>query len=199
MSCFARELTKLISALPFCVFFVLLELSITGLTALPSSACCYDPPEYADEAEQAQPQPPTADLSGQGGEDSSTVPDVPEEAQLQLYSSKPSEEQGPSSASAGFKNFGLIRQFMADGQYLRARQIAEKQLEARPFDFQLWGLLETIYSKLGLKNKTRTAAKNEELMNPRRRPPPQPAPPMSQQKRYVAKLLQAIGEYKPVE
>ena len=197
MTCFARNLTKLISALPFCVFIVLLELSITGLTAPPSSACCYDPPEYTDGAEQAQP--PTAELSGQGGDDSATVPDVPEEAQLLLYSSEPSEQQDPSSAGAGVKNFGLIRQFMADGQYLRARQMAEKQLEARPSDFQLWGLLETIYSKMGLKTKTRTAARNEELMNPRRRPPPQPAPPMSEQKNYVVKLLQAIGEYKPVE
>ena len=197
MICFARNLTKLISALPFCVFIILLVLSITGITVPPSSACCYDPPEYADTAEQAQP--PTADLSGQAGEDSATVPDVPEEAQLLLYSSEPSEQQDPSFADAGVKNFGLIRQFMADGQYLRARQMAEKQLEVRPFDFQLWGLLETIYSKMGLQKKTRTAAKNEELMNPRRRPPPQPAPPMSQQKRYVAKLLQAIGEYKPVE
>ena len=197
MICFARNLAKLISALPFCVFIVLLELSITGFTALPSSACCYDPPEYADKAEQAQPQ--TAGPSGQGGEDSATVSDVSEEAQPLLYSSEPSEEQDPLSAGAGVKNYGLIRQFMADGQYLRARQIAEKQLETRPFDFQLWGLLETIYSKMGLQKKTRTAAKNEELMNPRRRPPPQPAPPMSQQKRYVAKLLQAIGEYKPVE
>ena len=197
MSCFARYLTKLISALPFCVFIVLVELSITGLTALPSSACCYDPPDYADTAEPAQP--PTDDPSAQGGEESATVPDVPEEAQLLLYSSEPSEPQDPSSAGAGVKNFGLIRQFMADGQYLRARQLAEKQLEKRPFDFQLWGLLETIYSKMGLKNKTRTAAKNEEVMNPRMRPPPQPAPSMSQQRRYVAKLLQAIGEYKPVE
>ena len=197
MICFTRNLTKLISALPFCVFIVLLVLSITGLTATPSSACCYDPPEYADRAEQAQPL--TADLSGQGSEDSATVPDVPEEAKVQLYSSESSDQQDPSSAGAGVKNFGLIRQLMADGQYLRARQMAEKQLEARPFDFQLWGLLETIYSKMGLQNKTRTAAKNEELMNPRRRPPPQPALPMSQQKRYVAKLLQAIGEYKPVE
>ena len=197
MICFARNLTKLISALPFCVFIVLLVLSITGLTAPPSSACCYDPPEYADRAEQAQL--PTPDLSDQVGEDSVTVPDVPEEEQLLLYSSEPSEQQDPSSAGTGVKNFGLIRQFMADGQYLRARQMAEKQLETRPFDFQLWGLLETIYSKIGLQNKTRTAAKNEELMNPRRRPPPQPALPMSQQKRYVAKLLQAIGEYKPVE
>ena len=197
MNCFARNLTKLISALPFCMFIVLLELSIISLTALPSFACCYDPPEYADRTEPAQP--PTAELPGQGGEDSATVPDVPEEAQLLLYSSEPSEQQDPSSAGAGVKNFGLIRQFMADGQYLRARQMAEKQLETRPFDFQLWGLLETIYSKMGLKNKTRTAAKNEELMNPRRRLTSQSAPQMSQQKRYVAKLLQAIGEYKPVE
>ena len=197
MNCFAQNLTKLISALPFCMFIVLLELSIISLTALPSFACCYDPPEYADRAEQAQPL--TADLSGQGGTDSATVPDVPEEAQLLLYSSELSEQQDSSSASAGVKSFGLIKQFMADGQYLRARQMAEKQLEARPFDFQLWGLLETIYSKMGLQNKTRTAAKNEELMSPRRRPLPQPAPQTSQQKRYVAKLLQAIGEYKPVE
>ena len=126
MICFARNLKKLISALPFCVFIVLLELSITGLTAPPSSACCYDPPEYADKVEQAQPT--TADLSGQGGEDSSTVPDVQEEAKPLLYSSEPSEQQNPSSAGAGVKNFGLIRQFMADGQYLRARQMAEKQL-----------------------------------------------------------------------
>ena len=197
MTCFARNLTKLISVLPFCVCIVLLELSITCLTSAPSSACCYDPPEYANGAEQAQP--PTAELSGQGGDDSAAVPDVPEEAQLLLYSSEPSEQQDPSSAGAGVKNFGLIRQFMADGQYLRARQMAEKQLEARPFDFQLWGLLETIYSKMGLQNKTRTAAINKEIMNPRRRPPPQPAPQMSQQKRYVAKLLQAIGEYKLVK
>ena len=197
MICFARNLRKLISALPFCVFIVPLGLILAGLTAPPSAACCYDPPEHVDGAEQAQP--PTAELSGQGDEDSATVLEVPEEAALMLYSSEPSEQEESSSAGAGVKNFGLIRQVMADGQYLRARQIAEKQLEARPFDFQLWGLLETIYSKMGLQNKTRTAAKNEELMNPRRLPPPQPAPPMSQQKRYVARLLQAIGEYKPVE
>ena len=114
MNCFARNLTKLISALPFCVFIVLLVLSLTSLAVPPLSACCYDPPEYTDRAEPEQP--PTADLSGQGGEDSATGPDVPEEAQLLLYSSEPSEQQDPSSAGAGFKNFGLIRQFMADGQ-----------------------------------------------------------------------------------
>ena len=99
MTCFARNLTKLISALPFCVFIVLLELGITGLTAPPSSACCYEPPEYADKEEQAQP--PTADPSGQGGEDSATVRDLPEEAQLLLYSSESSEQDYPPSAGAG--------------------------------------------------------------------------------------------------
>ena len=197
MTRFARNLTKLISALPFCMLFVLLELSITGLSALPSYACCYDPPQNADRAEQVQP--PAADSEGQANEDNIPVLNVQEEAELLLYSSEPYEQQDPSSAGAGVKNFALIRQFMADGQYLRARQMAEEQLELRPFDFQLWGLLETIYSKIGLQNKTRTAAKNKELMNPRRRPPPQPTPQLSQQKRYVVKLLQAIGVYKPVE
>ena len=197
MTCFARNLTKLISALPFCVLIVLLELGVTGLKVPPSLACCYEPPQYADRAEQVQP--PAADSSGQASEDSAIVEDVPEQAQLLLYSSDPYEQQDTSSAGAGVKKFALIKQFMADGQYLRARQMAEKQLESRPFDFQLWGLLETIYTKIGLKNKSRAAAKNEELMNPRRRPPPQPAPKVSQQKRYVAKLLQAIGEFKPVE
>ena len=127
MNCFPRNLTKLILALPFCVFIVLLVLSLTSLTAPPSSACCYDPPEYADGAEQTQPT--IADFSGQGGDDNATVPNVAEEAQLLRYSSEPSEQRDPSSAGASAKNFGLIRQFLADGQYLRARQIAEKQLE----------------------------------------------------------------------
>ena len=107
MTCFARNFTKLISALPFCVFIVLFILSLAGLPAQPASACCYDPPENADRAEQAQP--PTADLSGQGGDDSAIVPNVSEEAQLLLYSSKPPEQQESSSAGAGVKNFELIR------------------------------------------------------------------------------------------
>ena len=197
MTCLARNLTKLISAQPFFVIIVLLELGIIGLTSPPLLACCYDPPDYADTSEQAQL--PTAAPSGEEGKDSATDQAEPEEVQLLLYSSEPSEQQQSSSASTGIENFLLIKRSMADGQYLRARQMAEKQLEKRPFDFQLWGLLEIIYSKMGLQNKTRTAAKNKELMNPRRQPPLQPAKPMSKQRRYVAKLLQAIGEYKPVE
>ena len=151
MTCFALKLKKLISLRPFCVLIVLLELSITGLTVPSSYACCYDPPDYADTAEQAQP--PTTDPSGKASQHSETVPDVPEEAQLQLYSSESSERQNSSSADTGSENSALIRRLMADGQYLRARQMAEKRLEARPFDFQLWGLLETIYSKMGLQTK----------------------------------------------
>ncbi len=197
MTWFTRNLMMLFSAQPFCLLVVLLALSITGLIALPSSACCYDPPDYTDASDQAQS--PAADPPGEVDQDRTTVPDVAEEAQLLTYSEEPSDQKSLSSAGAGAENFLLIRRYMADGQYLRARQMAEKRLITRPFDYQLWGLLETIYNRMGLQNKTRIAAKNAELMNPRRRPPPQAAQPISQQKRYVAKMLQAIGEYKPVE
>ena len=196
MTCFARNLIKLILAQPFFVLIVLLELGITGLTAPPTFACCYDPPEYADTSEEVQSPAAPSDEADQN---SSIVQDVSEEAQFPIYSSESNDQQELSSAATDIETFPLIKRFMADGQYLRARQMAEKQLETRPFDFQLWGLLEIIYGKMGLQNKTREAVKNKELMNPRWRPPPQPAPPMSQQKRYVAKLLQAIGEYKPVQ
>lgn len=195
MTCFACNLTKLISLRLFSVLIALFGLGTTSLTALPSFACCYDPPDYDDTSDQAQL--PTANAPVEESQDSATAQDVPEEAKLLLYSPDSSDQQDPSSAATVAENFPLIRRFMADGLYLRARQMAEKRLETRPFDYQLWGLLETIYSKMGLKNKTSTAAKNAETMNPRRQPPPQPSPPMSQQKRYVAKLLQAIGEYKP--
>ena len=197
MTCFARNLAKLISAQPFFVLIVMLVLAITALAAPPSFACCYDPPDNTDTLEEAQL--PSAAPSDEVGQDSATDQSVPEEAQLLLYSSEPFDQQESSSAGTGVENFLLIKRFMANGQYLRARQMAEKRLEKRPFDFQLWGLLEIIYSKMGLQYKTSTAAKNKEVMNPRRRPPQQTAPPISQQKRYVAKLLQAIGEYKPVE
>ena len=62
MTCFPRSLTKLISAQPFFVLIVLLELGITGLTAPPTFACCYDPPEYADTSEEVQSPAAAADL-----------------------------------------------------------------------------------------------------------------------------------------
>ena len=196
MTCFARNLTKLISAQPFFVLIVLLELGITGLTTPPTFACCYDPPEYANTSDEVQsPAGPSDEVD----QDSTIIQDISEEAQFSLYSSKSNDQQELSSPATGVETFPLIKRFMADGQYLRARQLAEKQLETRSFDFQLWGLLEIIYGKMGLQNKTRAALKNKELMSPRWRPPPQPAPPMSQQKRYVAKLLQAIGVYKSVQ
>mgnify|MGYP001379425381 CR=1 FL=1 len=197
MTFFARNLTKLILVQPFYRFIILLGLGLSGVTALPSSACCYDPPDYDDTSEQVESL--ATESSGKVSQDSVVAPDVPEEAQPLLYSADSSDQQGQSSEGAGAGNFLLIRRFMADGQYLRAKQMAEKRVMTRPFDYQIWGLLETIYSKMGLQNKTSTAAKNAKLMNPRRRPPPKPSQPMSQQKRYVTKLLQAIGEYKPLE
>ena len=197
MTYFASNLAKLTLVQPFCRLIILLGLGATGMTALPSSACCYDPPDY--DGTSVQGETPLADQPGEVDQNSAAAPERPEEAQTMLYSAEPSNEQGPSSAASGAENFLLIRRYMSDGQYLRAKQMAEKRLTTRPFDYQLWGLLETIYSKMGLQNKTRSAANNAELMNPRRRPPPQPAPPISQQKRYVTKLLQAVGEYKPVE
>ena len=197
MICFARNLKNLFLALPFCLLIIFLVLGMAGITALPLSACCYDPPDNGDVATQAEQS--TDNLIGEAGQDSEDDLGVPEEAQRLRYSTGPSEQSGQTSSSAGVEHFLLIRRYMADGQYLRAKQIAEKQLMTRPFDYRLWGLLENIYRKMGLQNKTVIAAKNAEAMNPRRRPSPQTIPPMLQQKRYVARLLQAIGEYKPIE
>ena len=194
---FVRNLAKFFLEQPFYLLIILLGLGVTGMTALPSSACCYDPPDYDGTSDQAAPPP--ADQPGEASQNSAAALEMTEEAQTMLYSAEPSNQQGQSSAATGAENFLLIRRYMSDGQYLRAKQMAEKRLTTRPFDYQLWGLLKTIYSKMGLQNKARSAANNAELMNPRRRPPQQPAPQISQQKRYVAKLLQAIGEYKPVE
>ena len=194
---FVRNLAKFFLEQPFYLLIILLGLGVTGMTALPSSACCYDPPDYDGTSDQAAPPP--ADQPGEAGQNSAAAQEMTEEAQTMLYSAEPSNQQGQSSAATGAENFLLIRRYMSDGQYLRAKQMAEKRLTTRPFDYQLWGLLKTIYSKMGLQNKARSAANNAELMNPRRRPPPPPAPPISQQKRYVTKLLQAVGEYKPVE
>ena len=46
---------------------------------------------------------------------------------------------------------------MADGQYL-SKADGRKQLEARPFDFQLWELLEQ-FIKDGAGKQNRTAAR----------------------------------------
>ena len=197
MTYFASNLAKLILVQPFCRLIILLGLGVTGMTALPSSACCYDPPDYDGLSEQAEPT--ADDQPDEKGQSSAAAPEVLNEVQTMLYSAESTDQQGQSSAGTGAENFLLIRRYMSDGQYLRAKQMAEKRLMTRPFDYQLWELLETIYSKMGLQSKTRLAANNAELMNPRRRPPPQPTPPISQQKRYVTKLLQAIGEYKPIE
>ena len=197
MTCFVRYLKKPFSALPFFLLIILLALGVPGITALPLSACCYDPPENDNTTVQAEQS--SDNLIGEVGQNSEATLGGSEEAQDMRYSAGSSDQPGQSSPSASVEHFLLIRRYMADGQYLRARHIAEKRLMTRPYDYRLWGLLETIYRKMGLQNKTVTAAMNAEVMNPRRRLLPQPTPPMSQQKRYVARLLQAIGEYKPIE
>lgn len=197
MTSFPRYLIKLISSQIPCLLIILSVISLTGLIAAPSSACCYDPPDYNDRAEQVEP--PAADLPVEEGQESLAVPQLPEEAQIPLYSAEPSDQQDLSSAGIYGEKFLLIKRFMADGQYLRAKQMAENRLMSRPFDHKLWTLLETIYRKMGLQNKTRKAATNAKVMDPRWRPPSQPASPMSRQKQYVSRLLEAIGEYKPVE
>ena len=88
---------------------------------------------------------------------------------------------------------------MAEGRYLRARQLAESRLKTRPYDHHLWGLLEQIYQKLGLKGRTADAAFQAKITDPDWRPPVPPPLPASAQKRYVAKLLQAVREFKPID
>ena len=197
MTCFAQNPFKLTSSRLIFVVIILFGLGITGLTASQSLACCYEPPDY-DDASVQTPSPSSSQLA-QTGQDTSVTAEESAELQELNYPIQPSDRDERSSIAAGAETFFFIKQFMIDGQYLRAKQMAEKRLTLRPYDHQLWTLLETIYSKMRLQNKTRIAANNAKNMNPRWRPPSQPVPPMSQQKRYVSRLLQAIGEYNPVQ
>ena len=197
MAFLTHNLSNLFSAQLFRVLIALFGLSVLWMMASPAISCCYDPPEYNVISEQEQAS--QEDSLIETDSDSEVVQDVTEEALFKSNSVETSDQQDSLSSGISAQNFPLIKRFMADGQYLRARQIAEKKLTSRPFDYQLWTLLETIYGKIGLQNKTRIAANNAEVMNPRRRLPSQPSPQMSQQKQYVSKLLQAIGEYKAVE
>ena len=131
MICFARNLKNLFLALPFCLLILFLMLGMAGITALPLSACCYDPPDNGDVATQAEQS--TDNLIGEAGQDSEDDLGVPEEAQRLRYSTGPSEQSGQTSSSAGVEHFLLIRRYMADGQYLRAKQIAKTTM-TRPFD-----------------------------------------------------------------
>ena len=132
MTCFRRYLIANFSA-DLCLLIILSVISLTGLIAVPSSACCYDPPDYNDRAEQVEP--PAADLPVEEDQESVAVPQLPEEAQIPLYSAEPSDQQDLSSAGIYGEKFLLIKRFMADGQYLRAKQMAENRLMSRPFDY----------------------------------------------------------------
>ena len=124
MTYFVRNIAKLFLEQPFCWLIILLGLGVTGITALPSSACCYDPPDY--DGTSVQGETPLADQPGEVDQNSAAAPERPEEAQTMLYSAEPSNEQGQSSAASGAENFLLIRRYMSDGQYLRAKQMAER-------------------------------------------------------------------------
>ena len=173
------------------IALVLAEVLVQGVKA-PVHACCYDPPEDDSASEQSSAPPPEqADAPSAPSAPSVSAASPP----VQEASSSGADEEAPSSAP----RFALISQMMAEGRYLRARQLAESRLKTRPYDHHLWGLLEQIYQKLGLQGRTADAAFQVKITDPDWRPPVSPSLPASAQKRYVAKLLQAVREFKPID
>ena len=164
---------------------------LSGLFAgiTPGLACCYDPPE--DNSASQQISAPPADEPQPAFTPSVTVSSVAADA--------PSERSDEASPSRSQSRFVMIRQMIAEGRYLRARQLAEARLKTRPYDHQLWQILEIIYKKLGLQQKTADAARQAQISNPSWRPQPPPPVPPDEQKRYVTKMLQAVREFKPVD
>ena len=154
----------------------------------PVHACCYDPPED-DSASEPVSAPPAA-------EDAAPSAPAPS-ADTSARSGSSADSDAASSSSA--PRFAMISQMMAEGRYLRARQLAESRLKTRPYDHHLWALLEQIYRKLGLQGRTADAAFQSKITDPDWRPPVPPPLPASAQKRYVAKLLQAVREFKPID
>ena len=80
MTYFVRNIAKLFLEQPFCWLIILLGLGVTGITALPSSACCYDPPDY--DGTSVQGETPLADQPGEVDQNSAAAPERPEEAQI---------------------------------------------------------------------------------------------------------------------
>ena len=154
----------------------------------PVHACCYDPPED-DSASEPVPAPPAE----QAAAPSAPAPSADTSARS---GSSADSDSDPSSPAP---RFAMISQMIAEGRYLRARQLAESRLKTRPYDHHLWGLLEQIYQKLGLQGRTADAAFQAKITDPDWRPPVPPPLPASAQKRYVAKLLQAVREFKPID
>ena len=153
----------------------------------PVHACCYDPPENDSASDQAS-TPPTAE---------DAAPSAPALSGIYLPDRLLCRSRFDSSSPA--PRFAMISQMIAEGRYLRARQLAESRLKTRPYDHHLGGLLEQIYQKLGLKGRTADAAFQAKITDPDWRPPVPPPLPASAQKRYVAKLLQAVREFKPID
>ena len=154
----------------------------------PVHACCYDPPE-----DDSASEPVSAPPAEQAAAPSAPAPSADTSAR------SGSSTDSDSAFSSPAPRFAMVRQMMAEGRYLRARQIAEDRLKTRPYDHHLWALLEQIYRKLGLQGRTADAAYQAKISDPDWQEPAPPPPPVSAQKRYVAKLLQAVREFKPID
>ena len=79
---FVRNLAKFFLAQPFYLLIIRLGLGVTGMTALPSSACCYDPPDYDGTSDQAAPPP--ADQPGEASQNSAAALEMTEEKMAAL-------------------------------------------------------------------------------------------------------------------
>lgn len=166
---------------------------IAALFAMPATACCYEAPEDDSAGEEAAAPPAEDEASSSGDEE----PAAPSPARVAEIRAANDPDNPPLSTAV--PRFTVIRQMMADGRYLAARREAEARLKTRPYDHRLWALLEQIYSRLGLQGRTANAAYQAKVSAPDWRPPAPPPPPVSAQKRYVGKLLQAVREFKPID
>ena len=106
----------------------------------PVHACCYDPPENDSASDQAS-TPPTAE---------DAAPPAPAPSG-DIFARSDSSADSDSDSSSPAPRFAMISQMIAEGRYLRARQLAESRLKTRPYDHHLWGLLEQIYRNWDLR------------------------------------------------
>ena len=155
---------------------------------VPVQACCYDPPDDDSVSEPISAPPAAEDAAP-------SAPAVSADTSVRSESSADSDAESASPAP----RFVMVRQMMAEGRYLRARQIAEDRLKTRPYDHQLWALLEQIYRKMGLQGRTADAAYQAKISDPDWQAPAPPPPRVSAQKRYGAKRLQAVRVFKPID
>ena len=95
---------------------------------MPVHACCYDPPED-DRASESVSAPPA---------EQAAAPSVSADSTPVQAASSSGADEGASSPAP---RFAMISQMMAEGRYLRARQLAESRLKTRPYDHHLWACL----------------------------------------------------------